>query len=108
MFAASAFNPHEGVRLKDDTTISLASYAKRMEMQLLKASDFNEKLREKGCPKKVTVQKVCKIAKDEEEVRELLDAIWKDPEKGEKILARTMEKNGKIYQFEKMLSRKFP
>jgi len=108
VFAASAFNPHEGVRLKDDTTISLTSYAKRMEMQLLKASDFNEKLREKGCPKKVTVQKVCKIAKDEKEVRELLDALWKEPEKGEEILAEARERNEKIYRFEKMLEKNIP
>jgi hypothetical protein len=108
VFAASAFNPREKVRLKDETTISLASYAARMQMQLLKAADFNEKLREKGCPKGVTVQKVCKIAKNEEEVRELLDAIWKDPEKGEKILAEAVEKNKEIYQFEKMLEQKIP
>jgi hypothetical protein len=108
VFAASAFNPHEGVRLKDDTTISLTSYAKRMEMQLLKASDFNEKLREKGCPKRVTVQKVCKIAKDEKEVRELLDALWKEPEKGEEILAEARERNEKIYRFEKMLEKNIP
>ncbi|MHA1631896.1 MAG: hypothetical protein ACTSXC_03685 [Candidatus Freyarchaeota archaeon] len=106
VFAASAFNPKENVRLKDETTISLASYAARMEIQLLKASDFNEKLRERGCPKGVTVQKVCKVAEDEKEVRELLDAIWKDPEKGEEILAETMEKNEEIYRFEKMLEQK--
>jgi hypothetical protein len=79
-----------------------------MEIQLLKASDFNEKLRERGCPKGVTVQKVCKIAKDEEEVRELLDAIWKEPEKGEEILAAAGERNKEIYQFEKMLEQKAP
>ena len=103
MFAASAFNPKENVRLKDETTISLASYAARMEIQLLKASDFNEKLRERGCPKGVTVQKVCKIARNEKEVRELLDAIWDVPEKGKEILTKAMEKNMEIYQFEKML-----
>jgi hypothetical protein len=108
VFAASAFNPSESVRLKDETTISLASYAARMEMQLLKATDFNEKLREKDCPKRVTVQKVCKIASDEEEVRELLDALWKDPKKGEEILAEARERNEEIYRFEKMLEEKIP
>lgn len=108
VFAASAFNPKETVRLKDETTISLASYASRMDMQLLKAADFNEKLRERGCPKGVTVQKVCKIARDEKDVRELLDAIWKEPEKSEKILAEAVERNKEIYQFEKMLEQKIP
>jgi len=108
VFAASAFNPRESVRLKDETTISLASYAARMQLQLLKAADFNEKLREKGCPKGVTVQKVCKIAKNEEEVRELLNAIWKEPEKGEEILAEARERNEEIYQFEKKLEQKIP
>jgi len=96
VFAASAFNPKENVRLKDETTISLASYAAGMEIQLLKASDFNEKLRERGCPMRVTVQKVCKVAEDEKEVRELLDAIWKDPEKGDEMLAEAMEKNEEL------------
>jgi hypothetical protein len=108
VFAASAFNPKETVRLKDESTISLASYAARMEMQLLKAADFNEKLREKGCQKKVTVQKVCKIAKDEEDVRELLDALWKDSDRGEEILAEATERNEKIYRFEKMLEQRIP
>jgi hypothetical protein len=79
-----------------------------MEMQLLKAADFNEKLREKGCPKGVTVQEVCKIARDEKEVRELLDALWKEPEKGEEILAVARERNEEIYRFEKMLEQRIP
>jgi len=52
--------------------------------------------------------KVCKIARDEEEVRELLDALWKEPEKGEEILAVARERNGEIYQFEKMLEQRIP
>ena len=50
VFAASAFNPREIVRLKDETTISLASYAARM--QLLKAADFNEKAAGAGLSKR--------------------------------------------------------
>lgn len=101
VFAAGAFNPKEGVRLKDESTISLASYAARMNIQLLKAADFNEKLREHGCS--VTVQKICRVAKDEDEVREALDAIWTKPSKGEEIIAKVAEKNKKIYEFERML-----
>ena len=104
VFAAGAFNPKESVRLKDESTISLASYAARMNLQLLKAADFNEKLREHGC--NATVQKICRIAKDEGEVREVLDATWTKPSKGEEILTEVAEKNKELYEFERMLEEK--
>jgi len=103
VFAGGAFNPKESVQLKNGENISLASYAARMNMQLLKAADFNVKLRERGCPKNVTVQRICKVAKDENEVREILDAVWESPERGEIILAKSTEKNKQLYEFEKML-----
>lgn len=106
VFAAKAFDPKEKVRLKDETLIALPQYAARMNIQLLKASDFNQKLRERGIPKEVTVQKICKIAKDEEQVREILEEIWKKPEKSVEILEQVMEKNKEIYEFEKMLERR--
>ena len=108
VFAGGAFNPKETVRLKDEMVISLPAYAARMNIQLLKAADFNQKLHEKGCPKKVTVQKICRIAKDEDEVREILDAIWKNPEKGEEILFKALEGNKDIYGFEKMMEETSP
>ena len=76
---------------------------KPRNLQLLKASDFNQKLRDRGCPRMISVQKVCKRAKDEDEVRETLDRIWRQPEKGEEILNELLEKNKDLYQFEKML-----
>jgi len=106
VFAGSAFNPTENVKLKDETVISLASYAARMEIQLLKAADFNEKLRERGCPKEATVQKICKVAGDEDDVREILQTIWKNPEKSGEILAKALERNKDVYGFEKMLEEK--
>jgi len=105
VFAGSAFNPKENVRLKDESTISLSSYTSRMNIQLLKASDFNEKLRERRITKKVTVQKICRIAKHEKEVRETLDGIWKNPNKSDEILANIVKKNKEVYEFEKMLER---
>jgi len=105
VFAGSAFNPKESVRLKDETEISFASYAARMNIQLLKASDFNEKLRERGVPNTVTVQKTCRIAKDEKEVREVLEEIWKNSDKGDNILAKAAEKNKEVYELEKMLEK---
>jgi len=104
VFAAGAFNPKENVRLKDETTISLASYAARMNIQLLKAADFNEKLHEHGCS--ATVQKICRIAKDESEVREVLDAVWTKPSKGEEILTEVAEKNKELYEFERTLEKR--
>ncbi len=106
VFAGSAFNPKESVRLKDETVISLATYASRMNIQLLKASDFNEKLRDRGCHKRITVQKICRFARDEKEVRAILEAIWENPKNSDTILTRTAEKNKETYEFEKMLDEK--
>jgi len=105
VFAGSAFNARERVRLKDDTVVNLPTYAARMNIQLLKASDFNQKLRERGCMK-ATVQKICKYAKDENEVREILEAIWKRPEKDAQILAEVASRNREVYEFERMLEGK--
>lgn len=103
VFAGQAFDPNESVRLKDNTSISLASYVARMNIQLLKAVDFNDKLRERGCPKAVTVQRVCRTARNETEVRRTLDAIWEKSKESEEILKRLMLDNEDLYQFERML-----
>lgn len=105
VFAGSSFNPKESVRLKDETVISLPSYAARMNIQLLKASDFNEKLRDRGVHKGITVQRVCRYAKDEEEVRRILETMWESPGKSKEILAKVVEKNREVYDFEKMLKK---
>jgi len=103
VFAASSFNPRENVRLKDESTIGLPQYAARRNLQLVTAADFNVKLRERGCPKGVTVQKVCRLARDEEDVRRTLDHMWSDPEGAAKILGELQVVNEDIYKFEKML-----
>jgi hypothetical protein len=105
VFAGQAFNPKENVRLKNDITISLASYAARMNMQLLKAVDFNDKLRGRGCPRIVSVQKICSIAKDEKEIREILDAVWENSPEAEEILKKAAVNNESIYRFERMLNK---
>jgi hypothetical protein len=51
----------------------------------------------------VTVQRICKIARDENEVRQLLDEVWENPRRGEEILAETERRNREIYEFERML-----
>ncbi len=105
VFAGSAFNPKESVKLKDETVISLATYAARINIQLLKAADFNEKLRERGVSKEVTVQGVCRAAKDEKEVRELLGSLWETPVKSGEILTKAIAKNKNVYEFEKTLEK---
>jgi len=104
VFAGSAFDPKEKVQLKDGIVISLATYAARMNIQLLKASDFNEKLRKRGCSENVNVQKICRFAKEEKEVKEILNSIWNNPRKSEELLSQIAEKNKKVYEFEKILS----
>jgi hypothetical protein len=103
VFAGSAFDPKESVKLKDQTKISLAAYAARINIQLLRAADFNEKMREKGLPKEVTVQGVCRVAKNEKEVREVLTALWETPQESGEIIAKIVNKNKGVYDFEKML-----
>jgi uncharacterized protein (DUF2164 family) len=103
VFSGSAFNPNENVRLKDETEISLASYAARVNIQLLKISDFNEKLRQKGCPKGISVQKICKLAKDENETRKCLELIWQNPSKADEVLADILRENRGVYEFENLL-----
>jgi hypothetical protein len=103
VFAGSAFNPKENVKLKDETVISLATYAARINIQLLKGADFNQKIHEKGISKNITIQGICRIAKNEKEVREILTKIWENPEKSPEILSNVAGKNKEVYEFEKIL-----
>lgn len=102
VLAASAFNPKERVRVGNQI-VNLASYAGRLNVSLLKAADFNEKLRERGCTSKVTIQHACRVAKNENEVRELLDVIWHKPADAEKTVSEIVSKNESLYQFERTL-----
>jgi hypothetical protein len=53
----------------------------------------------------VTVQKICKVASDEADVREILDAVWENSGVANTILEKVSEKNKDIYEFEKMLEK---
>jgi len=103
VFAAGAFTAREHVKLRDGTTITLPTYAERMNIQLLKASDLNERLREQECPAPITVQRICRTAKDEKEVRQMLDQTWKNPTISEAVLTEAITRNRDLYQFEKSL-----
>ena len=84
--------------------IALAQYASRMNIRLLRPADFNDKLREHGVDKKVSVQKICRVCKDEKNVRAVLDEIWLKPSKAEEILDEAMERNQNVFVFEKVLA----
>jgi len=100
--AGSAFSD-ESVTLKDGVEVSLPSYAKMMNIEIHKASDFNTLLHERGCDKKVTVQKVCEFAKDENEVRDTLDRIWNESGKAHEILRNIAVNNRQVYELEEKL-----
>jgi hypothetical protein len=104
VFAGSAFNPRENVTVGGQT-ISLASYANRLNIQLLKASDFNEQLRKRGCDRNATIQSICKAAKNENEVREALETIWLKPSDADRTLRGLLQRNEELFRFETMLDR---
>lgn len=103
VFAGSSFDTRENVTLEDGSSVSLPSYAQRMNIQLLKAADFNQKLRDMGVPKTVTVQKICRFSKDESEVREIIEAAWNSSETADSILSKAIQRNKQVYDFEQML-----
>jgi hypothetical protein len=104
IFASTAFNPQEKVTIGHDI-LSLAQYAARMNIQLLKATDLNEMLHTRGVEKKVTVQKVCTRARNEAEVRETLAEIWDKPAISLELLAHLAIKNAALFEFEKSLEK---
>jgi len=103
VFGAGAYNPKEKA-IVNGQKITLAQYAARMNIKLIRPADFNSKLRERGVERRVTVQKVCKVCRDEKDVRSVLDEIWKNPEKAGEISTETLSRNQSIYEFEEALA----
>ncbi len=85
--------------------ISLSQYASRLNIRLLRPTDFNEKLREQDIDKKVTVQKVCRVCRDEKQIREMLDQVWNQSLKAQEILIETSNRNNSVFEFEKAIIR---
>jgi len=54
-------------------------------------------------PAPITVQRICRTAKDEKEVRQMLDQTWKNPTISEAVLTEAITRNRDLYQFEKSL-----
>ena len=102
IFAGTAFNPKDKVKVGNEV-LSVAQYAARMSIQLLKASDLNEMLHKRGVHKSVTVQKVCTRARNEGEVREILGRIWDEPEEARELIDQLIAKNASVFGFEREL-----
>ena|SRR3972149_6575923 len=99
MVGAGAFNPKDQVTINGQA-ISLAQYASRLNLKLLRPSDFNEKLRERSVDKRVTVQRVCRTCSNEKQVRKQLDAIWERPSRADETLEALNRTNQGLYKFE--------
>ncbi len=96
------FNLREHVEVRGER-ITLPQYAGRRNLQIITASDFNGKLRERGCDSSISVQKLCRAAGDEGEVRETLDLLWRKPEDADQVLGGLLAGNEELYRFEEML-----
>ena len=81
-----------------------SSILKRTRIKLSSPADFNSKLRERGIEKKVTIQKVCRVSKNEEDVRFVLDEVWQNPSRAEDILHEALDRNQQVFEFEKVLA----
>jgi hypothetical protein len=103
VFAGSAFDSAKSVDLENETKITTAAYAARINIKLIKTGDLNQKMRERGLTRELTVQSVCRIAKNEKEVRNILTLIWESPDKAKDVVAKVAEKNKTVYAFERML-----
>ena len=107
IFAGGAFNPNGQVRI-GDTLITLAQYAARMNLQLIKASDLNKRLHNHGIDPYVTIQKFCRFTRDEGEVREIFTKIWNQPQRAKELLTELTERNKELFEFERILEETKP
>jgi len=102
IFAGTAFNPKDKVKVGSEA-LSVAQYAARMSIQLLKASDLNEMLHKRGVHKSVTVQKTCTRARNEGEVRDILGKVWNEPKDAQDLIDPLVAKNASVFEFEREL-----
>jgi hypothetical protein len=104
VFAAGTFNPKEKLVVNGER-ITLSQYAYRLNIKLLRSADFNVKLHEQGVEKRVTVQKLCELCRDEAQVRDILNSIWASPERaGEKVTA-LLQCNNEVFSFETVITK---
>ena len=83
--------------------MSVAQYAARMSIQLLKASNLNVMLHKRGVHKSVSVQKICTRARNEGEVRDVLAKTWNEPKDARELIDQLVAKNASVFEFEREL-----
>ena len=108
VFAAGSFNPSEKIRLRNGEVITLSQYAARSNLQLIRIADLNEKLRQRGCVKSITVQRICRLCRDEEEVIDTLEHVWDNASDAENVLQRLAAKNASVFELEAKLKENTP
>ncbi len=104
VFAGGTFDPKERIRLKDGGILTLSQYAARCNIQLIRTSDLNEKLVQRGIDHQITVQRICRDCRNEEEVKEVLDAIWDSPKDAAFVLNKIASKNRPVFELEHKLA----
>jgi hypothetical protein len=104
VFAGGTFDPNEKIRFRNGETLSLSQYAARCNIQLIRTADLNEKLRQRGCEASTTVQRICRVCQDEEEVRDVLDGMWLSPHDAVALLNEVALRNQTIFDLEQKLA----
>ena len=102
VFAGSAFDPKATIHLREEA-LSLPTYAGRLNLQLIHPSDLNKQLHERVGDTELTVQRICRITRDENEVRSTLTDIWANPKQAQKLLTQLAERNQGFYELEKTM-----
>jgi len=59
-------------------------------------------VRDRGV-ERLTIQAVYRVAREEAQVRENMDALWKEPEQAEAIQGELRAETSDLYRFERML-----
>ena len=49
----------------------------------------------------MTVQKICRVCRDEKNVRSVLHEVQENPSKAEQLLTETLIRNRRVFEFEK-------
>jgi hypothetical protein len=104
VFAGGTFDPNERIRFRNGEVLSLSQYAARCNIQLIRTADLNEKLRQRGCEASTTVQRICRVCQDEEEVRDVPDGMWLSPHDAVALLNEVALRNQTIFDLEQKLA----
>jgi hypothetical protein len=82
--------------------LTVAQYAARLAIKFIPTSEINAQLQKRGW-EKASANAICKVAKDANEAMQILDEIWKHPDRAKDILSKYREQNKSILEQERML-----